>query len=67
MSYSQLVWSGVKDLFNVFLHYLNIIFTIVGTEMHPEGKEQHLKMKRAFQQYGDRDSGVRLAILGNQY
>jgi hypothetical protein len=41
VSYSKLVWSGVKDLFNIFLCYLNIIFTIFGKEMHPEGKNQH--------------------------
>jgi hypothetical protein len=41
VSYSKLVWSGVKDLFNIFLHYLNILFTIVGKEMCPEGKNQH--------------------------
>jgi hypothetical protein len=32
MSYSKLVWSGVKDLFSIFLHYLSILFTIVREE-----------------------------------
>ena len=38
VSYSKLVWSGFKDLFKIFLRYLNIPFSIVGKEMHPEGK-----------------------------
>jgi hypothetical protein len=44
--YSKLVWSGFKDLFNIFLHYLNILFTIVGTEMHSEGKSSTWKWRK---------------------
>jgi hypothetical protein len=33
----------------------------------PRRKEEHLEMEKVFQQYGDGDSGVCLAILGNQY
>jgi hypothetical protein len=60
VSYSKLVWSGAKDLFDIFLFYLNTLFTIVW-------KEQHLEMEKVFQQCGDGDSGVGLVILGNQY
>jgi hypothetical protein len=52
-TYSKLVWSGVKDLFNIFHFYLNTLFTIVW-------KEQHLKMEKVFQQFRDGDSGVYL-------
>ena len=39
MSYSKLVWSGVKDLFDIFLHYLNIPFTIVRRRHVPRREE----------------------------
>jgi hypothetical protein len=45
VSYSKLVWSGVKDLFNIFLHYFNILFSIVETEMHPKGKSSTWKWR----------------------
>jgi hypothetical protein len=32
VSYSKLVWSGVKDLFNIFLLVVNILLTRVQRE-----------------------------------
>jgi hypothetical protein len=39
MLYSKLVWSGVKDLFDIFLHYLNIPFMIVRRRHVPRREE----------------------------
>jgi hypothetical protein len=39
VSYSKLVWSGVKYLFDIFLHYLNIPFTIVRRRDAPRREE----------------------------
>ena len=42
VSYSKLVWSGVKDLFNIFLCYLNILFISVYKE-NDSGTEEVLQ------------------------
>jgi hypothetical protein len=49
MSYSKLVWSGDKDLFSIFLHYLSILFTIVGEEdAWTEGTREGVTISFAF-------------------